>query len=51
MVDLRTGFQADDELQRRRELLEELKKTRAHQSPECGPFPAAEEMIREDRER
>jgi hypothetical protein len=40
-----------DELQRRRGLVEDLKKIRAAQSESDEPFPSAEEMIREDRER
>ena len=39
------------ELRRRRELLEQLRELRAAAPLTPGPFPSAEEMIREDRER
>jgi plasmid stability protein len=39
------------ELKRRRKLFEDLKKTWAAKSPNPGPFPSAEEMVREDRQR
>ena len=39
------------ELVRRRELLAVAGKTRARRSPRPGPFPSAEEMLREDRGR
>jgi hypothetical protein len=41
----------DDELQRRREFYERMAEFRARQSEGSGPFPAAEDMIREDRDR
>jgi plasmid stability protein len=39
------------ELRRRRQLFSNLKKLRAQRSPSSGPFPSAEEMLREDRDR
>jgi plasmid stability protein len=39
------------ELKRRHKALEELKKIRFASPPGLGPFPTAEEMIREDRQR
>jgi len=39
------------ELKRRRHAFDELLKLRAMPPPSPGPFPSAEEMIREDRER
>ncbi|MFY9560915.1 MAG: hypothetical protein WAQ52_11835 [Terriglobales bacterium] len=39
------------ELKRRRQLYADLAKLRSHRPPGPGPFPTAEEMIREDRER
>jgi plasmid stability protein len=39
------------ELKRRNELFQKVLKYRAQPSPSPGPFPSAEEMIREDRER
>ncbi len=41
----------DAELQRRRESYERLAELRANPPLTAGPFPSAEEMIREDRER
>ncbi|MGP0018621.1 MAG: FitA-like ribbon-helix-helix domain-containing protein [Candidatus Sulfotelmatobacter sp.] len=41
----------EDELKRRRKAFEGLARLRAMQPPSPGPFPSAEEMIREDRER
>jgi plasmid stability protein len=38
-------------LRARRKAFEELKKLRSSPTPAPGPFPSAEEMIREDRER
>lgn len=40
-----------DELSRRRRLYDDLKKLRGRRPLSAGPFPSAEEMIREDRER
>lgn len=39
------------ELRRRRKAFETLAKLRARPPLTAGPFPSAEEMIREDRER
>jgi len=39
------------ELRRRMRAFEELKRVQASTPPGPGPFPSAEEMIREDRER
>ena len=39
------------ELKRRREFYDRLAELRAQPPPGPGPFPSAEEMIREDRER
>ena len=39
------------ELKRRRLIYEELAEIRSQQPPVKGPFPSAEETIREDRER
>ena len=39
------------ELKRRRQFYDELRVIQVHKPPGKGPFPSAEEMIREDRER
>ena len=39
------------ELKRRGKAFAELRRIRSASPPGSGPFPAAEEMIREDRER
>jgi plasmid stability protein len=39
------------ELKRRRKIFEDLKTTWAANSPNPGPFPSTEEMVREDRQR
>jgi plasmid stability protein len=39
------------ELKRRREFCERMAEFRAHPPEGPGPFPSAEEMIREDRDR
>ena len=39
------------ELKRRRKVIDELAKLRARPPLTPGPFPSAEEMIREDRDR
>ncbi|HEY3620427.1 MAG TPA: Arc family DNA-binding protein [Candidatus Sulfotelmatobacter sp.] len=39
------------ELKRRRKVIDELAKLRARAPLTRGPFPSAEEMIREDRDR
>jgi plasmid stability protein len=41
----------DQELKRRRRAFEGLARLRAMEPLSPGPFPSAEEMIREDRER
>jgi hypothetical protein len=41
----------EEELQRRRKAFEGLARLRAMKPLSAGPFPSAEEMIREDRER
>jgi hypothetical protein len=40
-----------DELHRRREFYQRMADLRARHSENSGPFPVAEEMIREDRDR
>jgi hypothetical protein len=40
-----------EELQQRREFYERLADLRARQPETPGPFPSAEDMIREDRDR
>jgi hypothetical protein len=40
-----------EELQRRREFAERMAELRASEPDSPGPFPTAEEMIREDRDR
>ena len=39
------------ELQKRRKFLKQLQRLRSYRPLTPGPFPSAEEMIREDRER
>jgi plasmid stability protein len=39
------------ELKQRRQLYEDLAEIRSYKPPGKGPFPSAEEMVREDRER
>lgn len=39
------------ELKRRRQFYADLAELRSHKPPGKGPFPSAEETIREDRER
>lgn len=41
----------EDELRRRQEIFDRIMEIRSLPSPGKGPFPSAEEMIREDRER
>lgn len=41
----------EKELSRRRRLFQELAKLRSQSPLAAGPFPSAEEMIREDRDR
>jgi hypothetical protein len=42
---------AAEELQKRREFYERMSELRACQGRRSDPFPTAEEMIREDRDR
>ena len=39
------------ELAARKQFLKRIQKIRSHRSPGRGPFPSAEEMLREDRNR
>jgi len=39
------------ELKQRREFIRRLERLRSKPSPSPGPFPSAEEMVREDRSR
>ena len=39
------------DLKKRREFVRHLEQLRAASPPSPGPFPSAEEMVREDRER
>jgi plasmid stability protein len=48
---LQQHFPTDAELRRRRKIFEDLAELRARPPIGQGPFPSAEEMIREDRER
>ncbi|MGH9493771.1 MAG: FitA-like ribbon-helix-helix domain-containing protein [Candidatus Sulfotelmatobacter sp.] len=48
---LKQHVPADAELKRRQKVFDELAKLRAMPPVGPGPFPSAEEMIREDRER
>ncbi|HLH15706.1 MAG TPA: hypothetical protein VKX45_00725 [Bryobacteraceae bacterium] len=48
---LEQNIPTPEELARRREMFERLDKIRLRPSPSPGPFPTAEEMVREDRER
>ena len=48
---LEQNIPTEAELQRRREFGRKLAEFRAAPSPGEGPFPSAEEMVREDRER
>jgi hypothetical protein len=45
------GMPTADELRRRREFCDRMAELRAYHTESPGPFPTAEEMIREDRER
>jgi plasmid stability protein len=51
MALLEQGVPTEAELQRRREFCERLAELRAKPPLTPGPFPSAEDMIREDRER
>jgi len=48
---LKENFPSEQELERRRKIWSDLERLRATPSPRPGPFPSAEEMVREDRER
>jgi plasmid stability protein len=48
---LREHYPTDAELKKRREAFKRLAKLREAKPLSPGPFPSAEEMIREDRER
>ena len=48
---LEENFPTKEELERRRKAWRELQRSRPKGPPHSGPFPSAEEMVREDRER
>jgi len=48
---LEENVPTEEDLKRRQKAIAGLARLRAMQSPTPGPFPSAEEMIREDRER
>jgi len=48
---LKRNVPTEAELRRRQKAFDELAKLRARPPLGSGPFPSAEEMIREDRER
>jgi plasmid stability protein len=48
---LEASIPTETQLNARRKLFKRLEKLRSTPSPAPGPFPASEEMIREDRER
>ena len=48
---LRQHYPTESELKKRREAFKRLSKLREAKPLGPGPFPSAEEMIREDRER
>jgi plasmid stability protein len=48
---LQRNIPTSQELQRRREFYHRMAEFRARQPQTPGPFPTAEEMIREDRDR
>jgi len=48
---LKQHIPTEAELKRRREFYDRLAEIRSHAPEGPGPFPSAEEMIREDRER
>ena len=48
---LEQNIPTDAEIKRRRRVFEELAELRARPPIGTGPFPSAEEIVREDRER
>jgi len=40
-----------EELERRREIVNRMREIRSRQPESGGPFPSAEQMLREDRDR
>jgi plasmid stability protein len=48
---LEENFPPEQELERRRKVWRDLQRLRAKAPLQPGPFPSAEEMLREDRER
>ena len=48
---LENSIPTEKELRARRKLFKKLTKLRSTPTPGSGPFPSAEEMLREDRER
>jgi hypothetical protein len=48
---LEENFPPEQELERRRKVWRDLQRLRAKAPVHPGPFPSAEEMVREDRER
>ena len=48
---LETFVPTEGALKKRRELLEYVMRLKEQKPPGPGPFPTAEEMVREDRER
>jgi plasmid stability protein len=48
---LEQNIPTEEEMKRRRKFVKELERIRSSVTPRPGPFPSAEEMIREDRER
>jgi plasmid stability protein len=48
---LQQNIPTERELKARRNAIRRLAELRSHPSPSPGPFPSAEEMLREDRER
>jgi plasmid stability protein len=48
---LEQNVPTEEELKKRREFYDRLAELRARPALSPGPFPSAEEMIREDRER
>jgi plasmid stability protein len=48
---LQENIPTADELKKRRKIFKQLERLRSAAPPAPGPFPASEEMQREDRER